>query len=506
MNNKIINKENLDKIIVNIKNNNKKIALCHGVFDVLHVGHKRHLEFGKKCADILIVSLTSDKYVGKGPGRPIFSNELRIEMVSSLEFVDYVVLSEYPSSENIIKSIKPDFYVKGDEYSDHKNDITNKIEVETSLVEKFGGKIVFSNEITYSSSSISNKIFNQLPKNTQHYLKKVNFNNFEENLNKEIDKIENLNILVIGDTIIDEYIYVSPLSKPSKENIISTLYQYQEEYLGGVIASANLASNFTKKINLLSLIGDEKKIKTFINEKVDVNINQIFFKSDKFITVKKSRIVDPNFLKKLFEISYFKAGELDVKVKSDINKWLKRNISQFDAVIVNDFGHGLIDVKTAKIISQEAKFLCLNSQTNSANRGFNLITKYEKADFICLDLPEARLASMMQYEDIDQIVNKLRDRIIFNDIIITNGKHGAIGYDQNLKKHSWPAFNHKAIDTMGAGDAFFCMSSLLIASGCKLEYAGFIANAIAALYVDIVGNSRQPSKVELKKFITRMLK
>ena len=94
----------MNKILTNKKINdlnslkdllkNKKFTLVHGVFDVLHVGHKRHFETAKKLTGLLVVSLTSDKYVKKGPGRPYFNQFIRSEMVSSLETVNYVYIND----------------------------------------------------------------------------------------------------------------------------------------------------------------------------------------------------------------------------------------------------------------------------------------------------------------------------------------------------------------------------------------------------------------------------
>ena len=114
---------NLKKVLKNNKKN-KKIVLCHGVFDLLHIGHIEHFNEAKSYADILIVSVTSDRFVGKGPGRPSFKLQERMKSISSLNIVDYVVESDSASAENVIKNIKPNFYIKGSDYKNLSNDIT----------------------------------------------------------------------------------------------------------------------------------------------------------------------------------------------------------------------------------------------------------------------------------------------------------------------------------------------------------------------------------------------
>ena len=153
---KILAIESLKKIVSKDKAKGKKIVLCHGTFDLLHIGHIRHFEEAKKLGDILIVTITSDKYVNKGPKRPVFNEKYRLETVAALDVVDFVVLSEYPTSVEAIKRLKPHFYCKGPDYKNHKNDISGEIINEIKAVKRFGGKIIYTKDITFSSSKLIN--------------------------------------------------------------------------------------------------------------------------------------------------------------------------------------------------------------------------------------------------------------------------------------------------------------------------------------------------------------
>jgi rfaE bifunctional protein nucleotidyltransferase chain/domain len=124
---KIYNIDQLKLKISQLKKERKKIVHCHGVFDLLHVGHVKHFETAKSLGDYLVVTLTSDKYVNKGPSRPIFNQDLRCEFISALSCVDAVCISDYQTSETVIKIIKPNFYFKGPDYKVNKNDKTKNI-------------------------------------------------------------------------------------------------------------------------------------------------------------------------------------------------------------------------------------------------------------------------------------------------------------------------------------------------------------------------------------------
>ena len=137
----------------------KSVVLCHGTFDLIHTGHIRHLQEAKRQGDILFVTITADKYVNKGPDRPVFSEILRAENLSALSCVDYVGIIDSQTAEEPILRIKPRVYVKGNEYKNAADDVTGKITKEKQLVEKFNGEIYFTNDITFSSSNLINEHF-----------------------------------------------------------------------------------------------------------------------------------------------------------------------------------------------------------------------------------------------------------------------------------------------------------------------------------------------------------
>ena len=160
MKDKIKNFDVISSIISLKKSQGKKIILCHGVFDLLHIGHIKHFEEAKKMGDILVVTITPDQFVNKGPGRPAFNTNLRLEALSALDSIDYVVANKWPAAEEAIKIIQPNIYCKGPDYKDHLDDITGKIDDEEAAVKIVGGKISYTDDITFSSSKLLNKYGN----------------------------------------------------------------------------------------------------------------------------------------------------------------------------------------------------------------------------------------------------------------------------------------------------------------------------------------------------------
>jgi cytidyltransferase-like protein len=91
----------------------KTIIHCHGVFDLLHIGHIKHLEAARQLGDVLVVTTTPDRFVNKGPHRPAFPEKLRAEALASLACVDFVAVTEWPTAVETIQIVRPSLYVKG---------------------------------------------------------------------------------------------------------------------------------------------------------------------------------------------------------------------------------------------------------------------------------------------------------------------------------------------------------------------------------------------------------
>lgn len=153
--NKILPLNKLQELIIHHKKLNKKIGLCHGTFDLLHPGHLRHFQEAKQMCDVLIVTLTPDRYVVKGEGRPVYQEDLRLEFIASIEYVDYTALNNAPDAIDLLKYLAPNLYFKGPDYRDHAQDPTGKIGKEVAAIQSIGGEVHYtSNSLVFSSSKL----------------------------------------------------------------------------------------------------------------------------------------------------------------------------------------------------------------------------------------------------------------------------------------------------------------------------------------------------------------
>lgn len=158
---KILEMEGLAREIRKSKDSGKKVVLCHGCFDLMHPGHIKYFQAAKKMGDILAVTVTPDIYVDKGPGRPVFNQQLRAESIAALECVDHVAINKWPTAEETLRLLRPDIYVKGQEFEGLK-DKTGKLQKELKVIEEVGAEIRFTHEVVFSSTGLIN---NKLKKN-----------------------------------------------------------------------------------------------------------------------------------------------------------------------------------------------------------------------------------------------------------------------------------------------------------------------------------------------------
>lgn len=152
---KIFDIDLLAVILAEYKKISNKIVLCHGCFDLMHPGHIKYFQASKKMGDILVVTLTPDEYVDKGPGRPVYNQNLRSESISALECVDYVAINKWPTAVETLRLLKPDIYVKGQEF-EKLEDKTGKIQKEADIVREIGAELRFTHEIVFSSTRLIN--------------------------------------------------------------------------------------------------------------------------------------------------------------------------------------------------------------------------------------------------------------------------------------------------------------------------------------------------------------
>lgn len=489
------------------RKNGVKIVQCHGVFDLLHPGHIRHFKAAKAQGDKLVVTVTPDRFVNKGPGRPAFTESLRLESLAALQDIDYVVLNDSPDAVSVIKKIKPAVYVKGSEYSDHGSDVTGKISEETKAVQSVGGDVHYTNDIVFSSSSLLNQYFDQMPQEVVRYIQMLKQQYSLEDLLEKINSLSDLKVLVVGDAIIDEYQFVESLGQSGKGQHMVVKSLQKEVFLGGSLIVANHIAQFSKNVTLLTALGEKCPYLGFIKQHLEATVDKEFVYVPESTSLVKKRYVlkDGKTLTKTFETYSGQEESLSSTNTNQIINYLKKMAPKFDLVLVCDFGNGFTNTQIIDALSDVPTFLALNTQTNSGNRGFNMITNHRRADYISLNEPELRLATHDKTSDLAALAEDISLIMSCKSISITRGVNGVLFYS-DAGALEIPAFTTTSVDRIGAGDSYLALSALCAVKGYPPALSGFFGSIAAAISVQMIGNQEAIKKPSLCKFVTRLMK
>jgi cytidyltransferase-like protein len=481
-----ITKEEIHKL-KKLRLKKKKIVLCHGAFDLIHPGHLKHFEESKRFGDILVVTITSDKYIKKGLHNPFYDQNTRLNYIKQLKIVDEAFIVNEATAVSPIETIKPNFYCKGVEYQNKFNDV--RLAEEISALKKCGGKVKYLGKNVKSSSDILSrnffKIGDQELKNAIKTLKKIN-------IEKEFEKLKKIKVLIVGEVILDEYTQVRTQGISPKSSTVSCIKLNSVIMPGGALATHKYVSSITKNSCLISIVNRDLHKKFKDKFKFDKNI----ISSNNFPKIIKTRLTEDignNVIKKIFTINDYEESLLSPKDEIQLIKKINYYAKKCDLIIVQDFGHGLFSENITNLLHKYKNKLSINIQANSLNYGFNIIgKKFKKAKMFSLDERELQLYSgsreLNYKKELKKLINSLKAKFGY----LTLGNKFSMFVNQKGKSIKVPKLNNKAVDTMGAGDIFHATASLLSCTS-KNDFLNLFLSQIAGAHaVSIIGNSDYP--------------
>jgi len=491
----ILTEKNLDYL--NVLRKKKKIVLCHGVFDILHYGHITHFNMAKKFGEILVVSITEDAFVNKGPDRPIFPSLIRAKTILNLEIVDFVIISKSPNAISVLKKIKPNFYVKDKEYQSKDSIFFKNFILEKNFLKKINCRIKFTNQIKYSSSNLVSLKFNNFDDSQIAYLENIKKKYSLSYIEEILAKFKKLTVCLIGDPIIDKYIFSSVEGIASKSPTLASVYQSNENYVGGVLAVASMLSALGPKVDLI-YYSDKNKLTKIKEKKLNKNINLISINNKKKNSVPIiERIVNIPRYEKLHQMYYVKNFLHDEHSINKFRKQINKVYKKSDLMLVIDFGFNFLNDDLVKFIDN-FKY-SINVHSNSINKNFNNASKYKKSIYSTLNLNEYLSDRKLKHENnLDKFLNYLKKNEKKDDFSITLGKKGSV-LKKNGKLFYCPSFFGYTKDTTGSGDAYYTITALLNKLKIEPELVAFLGNIYAGLHANTIGNKTFSNSEDLIK-------
>lgn len=481
----------------------RRIVHCHGVFDLLHIGHIRYLQRARALGDLLVVTITRDEFVNKGPHRPAFSDELRLDALAALDCVDYVAINEWPTATEAIRALKADVYAKGAEFRDHK---TPELLKEELAAAEAGTSVEFIDDVTSSSSHLINTYLSPFADETDGYLEHLRQRYQTPDVLQWLERAKDLKVLVVGEAIIDEYYTCSAMGQSTKAPILATRYESHERFAGGAVAVANHLAPFCGNIDLLSMLGSKNSEEEWIRSHLRDQVTARFHYKLNSPTIIERRYRESYFGVPLFAINFLNDEPQSESEDATLCNLLEESLAEYDVVIVADYGHQMMTDRARGLLCDKAKFLAVSTQSSAANAGFHIISQYHRADFVCLAERELRLECRNRGGDLTEQLQEVGKRLYATTIAVTLGKRGCLCYNRRAGLHEAPSLTTNIVDRIGAGDAFHAVTSLCAAVDAPLEVLAFLGNVAGAEAVATVGNSQAIEAVPFHRHVESLFK
>lgn len=464
----------------------RKVILCHGVFDVVHPGHIRHLAYAKTKADILIASITADRHIKKGIYRPHIPEGLRALNLAALEMVDYVMIDDQEKPLKTLVELKPDFFAKGFEYT--STGLPPATQEEADIVGGYGGQMIFTpGDVVYSSSKFLNLSLPQVQLEKLLLLMQLNEISFES-LRYTVHNLSNYHVNVVGDTIVDSYTRTTFIGGQTKTPTFSVLYQGQDDYIGGAGIVAQHLRSAGARVTFSTVLGDDR-LKDFVVEGLQESGVEIYPIIDPTRpTTQKNAIISGGY-------RLLKIDTVDNRpILEEILQKLIVSVQQTtaNAVVFSDFRHGIFNRISLPALTQaipQGTFRVADSQV--ASRWGN-ITEFKKFDLITPNEREARFALANQDSGVGRLAFFLQEACDYHNLILKLSDRGifCVARDAELKTPSFSidSFANNVVDAVGAGDALLAYATLTMLSTGSLVVAGILGSMAAACECECDGN------------------
>ena len=459
----------------------KKTTFVYGDFNILHPGHLRLLKFAKESSDFLTVGIFSNQLSNK----PLLLDEnVRLESIKATSYVDEAFLLNEDVLE-YIKRRKPDILVKGKEFE-------NRYNPEEEIMKTYGGKILFSSgEIGFSSLNLLQKDFEISFLNLSHdnnFIKRHKID--KTKLIDFINRFSDLNILVIGDTIIDEYITCDAIGMSQEDPTIVVTPISNKKFIGGAAIVASHAKTLGANVSYVSVLGDDENFEFTQNYLTSLGIDTYLLKDSTRPTTLKQRFRAQN--KTLLRVNHLKQHNISKDLEEKILENFVDDLEDYDLIIFSDFSYGVLTKNIIENITLYAKkksiVMVADSQSSSQ---IGDISKFKDMDIVTPTEREIRLSINDFESGLVVLSEKLHKKSKSKYIFTTLGSEGILIYNstQNeLLTDNIQALNTNAKDVSGAGDSLLTCSSMAKVVGANIWESAYLGSIAAAIQVSRVGN------------------
>jgi len=479
-----------DQIVPACQRDGDSVVLCHGHYNIIHPGHLRFIHHAKSLGNKLIVAVYGDCHFSGLELKKMYPQLVRAQGISALQLVDYVLILDSLTLLDALGAIKPAVFVMGKDYEQERNGE----EAEASRFANSSGiKVVYhSGEIHYASS--------ELLHSSQQELEQARLHQFIESCKRQqvnivdlshyLGEFSNRRLLVVGDTIVDQYAACEPLGMSAEAPVVVVRELETQEYVGGAgIVAAHIRA-LGAECSYLSIVGKDQPGDFVRNEMEKQQIDAHLIEDSSRPTTFKIRYMVNN--QKLFRVSRLQDHSPSQELESQLIERLEELVPQVDGVLVSDYVYGVVTNRLLTRLLELAKkhsvklFGDLQCSSQIGN-----ILRFKEFDLLCPTEREARIALGDNESGLEWIAQTLRDKTKSNDLLLKMGSDGFIIYTSEngfLQRQHFPALAANPLDVTGAGDSLLAAMSVSVCAGASLMEASAIGTCMASIAVQTVGN------------------
>ena len=514
---KVLTREQLLAVRAEARANGASLVQCHGCFDLVHPGHVRHLRQAKTLGDALLVSITADRHVGKGRGRPLIPEELRADNLAALDFVDYVYIEGRPTAVDLLEDVQPDVYIKGREY-ERNNDPRFLAERET--VERHGGRVVFSSgDVVFSSTALIQSLEHDLDPFQQRITQLAGDPALApDQLDTLIAGFRSRRVVIVGETIRDTYVLCDRPDVAGESPVMTLRPIAHRHYLGGAaIVARHCAALGAKPIFVTALpTGAEGDAVRHELAAEGVEVRSLDIPTP--IAEKQRFLVGAQ---KVMKVDLIERPALDANARDRfvaLADSAAADAGPNAAAIITDFGLGLLTNATTRAVAATLRPRVATLAGDVSGRRGSLLGLHH-ADLLTPSETEMRDALQLPDEGLPLAAWKLLEQTRASAAIVTMGPEGRIAFDRleddqvteasagsyqtRLRSEHVPALTPHAVDPLGCGDALLAAATLALASGGSLQAAALLGASAAAWEGARLGNL-PCSAFDLRRTINRL--
>jgi rfaE bifunctional protein kinase chain/domain/rfaE bifunctional protein nucleotidyltransferase chain/domain len=465
----------------------RTVVMCHGVFDLVHPGHIRHLLYAKSKADILVASLTADRHIHKAQYRPFVPQELRALNLAALEMVDYVIIDDEATPIANIARIQPDFFAKGYEYQSSGLHPKTRHELET--IESYGGEILFTpGDIVYSSSALIESGPPNISTDKLLMLLQAEGLSFER-LRRVLEQFDGREVHVVGDTIVDSLTHTTMIGGMTKTPTPSVRFDNRQDFVGGAgIVAAHLAAAGAK-VTFSTVLGDDPLRDFVVDGLVELGVTVKPIVDRMRPTTQKNAFVCGDY--RLLKVDTLDNRSISDHILEEFAEQIRKTPTQ--AVVFSDFRHGIFNRRTIPALIDaipRGAFRVADSQVASRwgnildFKGFDLITPNER---------EARFSMADQDTGVRPLAAQLHEQAEARMVILKLGDRGVLtcrpGKGNDLRSFFVvDSFAERVVDAVGAGDALLAYATVAMLTDPSEVAATILGSLAAAIECEVDGN------------------